>query len=112
MTDEKSSTWNICIMAGGKEAKGTRPVSKAGLIALAEPEEKKKAFGLLRAKGNTEERKSSTWNIGKCFAGNRTKGPFPAAQAGLVSWAEPEEKKKPLVCCEPKGGPEKKRYAR
>ncbi len=72
---------------------------------------RKKAFGPQRAKGMTDE-KSSTWNIEGYFAGNWTKGPLPARQAGLVSWAEPDEKKKPLVCCEPKAIPKKEKVPR
>ena len=73
---------------------------------------KEKTFGLQKAKGNTEERKSSTWNIEGYFAGNWTKGPLPARQAGLVSWAEPEEKKKAFGPQKAKGITDEKRHDR
>ena len=60
---------------GGNRAKGHLPAGRAGLVSWAEPEEKKKAFGLQKAKGMTEERKSSTWNIEGYFAGIGQKAP-------------------------------------
>lgn len=80
------------MIAGGKETKDTRPVGKTGLIALAEPEAKEKAFGPQRAKGMIE--KSSTWNICIIAGGKGTKGTRLVSKTGLIALAEPEGKEK------------------
>ena len=94
---------------GCNRAKDHLPAGRAGLIALAEPEEKKKAFGPQKAKGMTDE-KSSTWNIRGCFAGNWTKGPLPARQAGLITLAEPGGKEKAFGLLRAKGNTEEKKF--
>ena len=89
--------------------KGPLPAAQAGLIALSEPKEKKKAFGLLRAKGNTEEKKFHVehWRV---LCRNWTKGPLPAAQAGLIALSEPKEKKKASGLLRAKGNTEEKKF--
>ena len=72
---------------------------------------KEKAFGLLQAKGNTEEKKFHVehWMV-LCRELDKRPPPCQTGRAGFL--AEPEEKKKPLVCCEPKAIPKKEKVPR